>query len=386
MEYWHFSEMPYPFLPSPENYDSIRVTMPSSYMEPETAADLMSRYIKDWTVADKAGINIMINEHHGTATCMNSAAPLMAAALSQVTVRAKILILGNPVANRRDPVRVAEEMALLDLMTRGRLEVGFVRGVPYEISATNSSPTKMNERMWEAIDLIRKTWTNHNGPFNWEGAFFQHRQVNIWPRPYTQPHPPIWVTAMSQSSVPLVADADAVAATFLTGVEGTKRIFDSYRSRWHETGKGEVPLDRFGYAAMTFVGETDAEGMAGAEQLMWYLKSNKVPQEFILPPPGYSPYFARAGGSAGRWFGLRPCQHVDGPIGGIRNNVCRRPGHRGRADQELLRQNRWSGPLDFAQPGRLHGSRDSSFWNPELRRARKAAPRRSFRETGKPSQ
>ncbi|MGF4046152.1 LLM class flavin-dependent oxidoreductase [Paenarthrobacter nitroguajacolicus] len=229
---------------------------------------------------------------------MNSAAPLMAAALSQVTVRAKILILGNPVANRRDPVRVAEEMALLDLMTRGRLEVGFVRGVPYEISATNSSPTKMNERMWEAIDLIRKTWTNHNGPFNWEGAFFQHRQVNIWPRPYTQPHPPIWVTAMSQSSVPLVADADAVAATFLTGVEGTKRIFDSYRSRWHETGKGEVPLDRFGYAAMTFVGETDAEGMAGAEQLMWYLKSNKVPQEFILPP-GYSPYFARAGALQG---------------------------------------------------------------------------------------
>lgn len=293
MEYWHFSEMPYPFLPNEENYDSIRVTLPSSYMEPATAADLIDRYIKDWTVADQAGINIMVNEHHGTATCMNATVPLVAAALSQVTERAKILILGNPVANRKDPVRVAEEMAMLDLMTKGRLEVGFVRGVPFELSATNSSPLNMNERMWEAIDLIKAAWTTHDGPFNWEGKFFQHRQVNIWPRPYTQPHPPIWVTAMSQSSIPSVADADAVAATFLTGFEGTKKIFDTYRSRWEETGKGEVPLDRFGYAALSFVGDTDEEGLAGAEQLMWYLKSNKVPQEFTLPP-GYVPYFARA--------------------------------------------------------------------------------------------
>ncbi|WP_190264169.1 MULTISPECIES: LLM class flavin-dependent oxidoreductase [Glutamicibacter] len=298
MEYWHFSEMPYPHLPDEEKYDSIRVTMPNSFVDPGTAADLMDRYITDWIVADQAGINIMVNEHHGTATCMNAAAPLVAAALSQVTEQAKILILGNPVANRKDPVRVAEEMALVDLMTRGRLEVGFVRGVPYEISATNSSPIKMNERMWEAIDLIKAAWTTHDGPFNWEGEFFQHRQVNIWPRPYTQPHPPIWVSAMSPSSVPRVADGDAVLATFLTGVEGTKKVFDSYRARWEETGKGEVPLDRFGYAALTFVGDTDAEGMAGAEQLMWYLKSNKVPQEFILPP-GYTPYFARAGALQG---------------------------------------------------------------------------------------
>ena len=95
MEYWHFSEMPYPFLPGAETCDSIRVTMPSSYMEPATAADLMQRYIKDWTVADQAGINIMVNEHHGTATCMNAAAPLVGVALSQVTERAMILILGT---------------------------------------------------------------------------------------------------------------------------------------------------------------------------------------------------------------------------------------------------------------------------------------------------
>jgi alkanesulfonate monooxygenase SsuD/methylene tetrahydromethanopterin reductase-like flavin-dependent oxidoreductase (luciferase family) len=293
MEYWHFSETPYPDLPPEESYDSIRVTMPNSVIDPDKAADLWERYIEDWKVADEAGINIMVNEHHATATCMNAAAPVVAAALSQATKNAKILVLGNPVSNRKDPVRIAEEMALVDLLSRGRLEAGFVRGVPYEVSATNSSPVRMNERMWEAIDLIKAAWENHDGPFNWEGEHFQHRQINIWPRPYTQPHPPIWVTGMSPTSVPRIADNDYVLATFLTGYEGTKKVFDAYRTRWAESGKGEVPADRLAYCAMTYVGRTDDEGMEGAEQLMWYLRSNKVPPQFILPP-GYTPYFIRA--------------------------------------------------------------------------------------------
>lgn len=298
MQFWHFSETPYPYLPEETQYDSVRVTMPNSVVDPQVAADLWDRYLLDWQAADEEGLNIMVNEHHGTATCMDSAAPLIASALARITRQAKLLILGNPVANRKDPVRVAEEMALVDLLSKGRLEVGFVRGVPYEVSATNSSPVQMNERMWEAIDLIKTAWTSHDGPFNWNGEFFEHRQVNIWPRPYQQPHPPIWVTGMSASSVPRIADNDYVLATFLTGYEGTRKVFDAYRSRWQETGKGEVPLDRLAYCAMTFVGDTDEEGMAGAEELMWYLRSNKVPQQFILPP-GYTPYFARAGALQG---------------------------------------------------------------------------------------
>ena len=293
MDYWYFTETPYPYLPPEESYDSIRVTMPSSYLDPEVAAGLWERYLRDWKVADAAGLNIMINEHHGTATCMDAAAPVVAGALAQATENARILILGNPVSNRKDPVRVAEEMALIDLLTRGRLEAGFVRGVPYEVSATNSSPVLQSQRMWEAIDLIQRAWTEHDGPFNWEGRFFQHRQVNIWPRPLTQPHPPIWVTGMSASSVPPIADRDFVLATFLTGYEGTRKVFDAYRDRWTQTGKGTVPADRLAYCAMTYVGETDEEGMKGAEELMWYLSSNKVPKQFILPP-GYTPYVARA--------------------------------------------------------------------------------------------
>ncbi|MHA7223955.1 LLM class flavin-dependent oxidoreductase [Arthrobacter sp. RHLT1-20] len=293
MEFWHFSETPYPNLPPQEEYDSIRVTMPNSHIDVEVMADLWERYLQDWKAADAAGLNIMVNEHHSTATCMDSVAPVVAAALTQVVKDARICILGNPVANRSDPVRVAEEMAMLDVLSRGRLEVGFVRGVPYEISATNSSPYQMNERMWEAIDLIKKAWTTHDGPFNWEGDFFHHRQVNIWPRPYTQPHPPIWVTGMSPASATRIADNDFVLATFLTGYEGTRKVFQAYRDRWADQGKGAVPVDRLAYCAMAYVGRTDEEGMEGARQLMWYLHENKVPEQFILPP-GYVPYFARA--------------------------------------------------------------------------------------------
>src|SRR5438128_2726302 len=126
----------------------------------------------------------------------------------------------SPISNRREPVRVAEEMAMVDVYSRGRLECGFVRGVPYEISAGNHRPTKMMERFWEAHDLIVKAWTSHDGPFNWEGKYFHHRQVNIWPRPYQGPHPPIWITALSPSSAREVGARGYILARFLTGFEG----------------------------------------------------------------------------------------------------------------------------------------------------------------------
>jgi alkanesulfonate monooxygenase SsuD/methylene tetrahydromethanopterin reductase-like flavin-dependent oxidoreductase (luciferase family) len=292
MKFWYFSEAPYPYLPDADTYRSIRVTLPNSLLDPQRAADLWDRYLAEWQVADACGLNLMVNEHHATATCMNSAAPVVAGVLARTTTQGRILILGNPVANRRDPVRVAEEMAIVDILSRGRLDVGFVRSAPPEISAVNSKPVQMNERMWEAIDLICAAWTRHDGPFNWEGRFFQHRQVNIWPRPMQQPTPPIWITAMSPGSAARIADNSFVIATFLAGYEGTANLFDSYRERLAATGRD--PQDgKTAYAALVYTGKTDAEGEAGARQLLWYLHSNKLPPEYLYPP-GYMPYAARA--------------------------------------------------------------------------------------------
>jgi alkanesulfonate monooxygenase SsuD/methylene tetrahydromethanopterin reductase-like flavin-dependent oxidoreductase (luciferase family) len=295
VQYWHFSETAYPDLPDPGTYDSIRVTLPNGVIDPARAAGLWDRYIREWQVADECGLNVMVNEHHSTATCMNSVAPVVAGVLARVTSRARILLLGNPVANRRDPVRIAEEMALVDLLSHGRLDVGFVRGVPYEIAATNTKPIRMTERMWEAIELITRAWSTHDGPFNWEGEFFHHRQVNIWPRPYQEPTPPVWVTAVSPASASRIADHGYRLGTFLTGYEGTRAVFQVYRDRCAETGRPAPGDERFGYAALVYTGKTDDEGLDGARKLLWYLHSNKVATEFLYPP-GYTPYQVRAAG------------------------------------------------------------------------------------------
>ncbi|MET0633393.1 MAG: LLM class flavin-dependent oxidoreductase, partial [Xanthobacteraceae bacterium] len=164
MKAWHFSENAYPYLPPADEYESIRVSLPNRIYDPSKGAALYDRYIDEWLVAEDEGVEIMLNEHHQTATCVDPAAPLVLAALARLTSKARLLILGNPVANRRQPVRVAEEMAMVDILSKGRLECGFVRGVPYEVLPANSNPVRMNERQWEAMDLIVKAWTSHDGP------------------------------------------------------------------------------------------------------------------------------------------------------------------------------------------------------------------------------
>ena len=181
MQAWHFSESAYPYLPPSQDYPSIRVSLANRNYDPEKGAALWDRYLKEWQIAEEEGMEIMLNEHHQTATCVDPAAPIVLGALARMTSKARLLILGNPIANRRQPVRVAEEMALVDILSRGRVEAGFVRGVPYEISPANSNPVRMNERFWEALGLIVKAWTSHDGPVSHEGRFFHHRNINIWP-------------------------------------------------------------------------------------------------------------------------------------------------------------------------------------------------------------
>ena len=175
MDVWHFTEMPYPHLPPIDTLSSMRVTLPSRHYDPKIGADLYNRYLDEYMIADDLGFHHMVNEHHQTATCLDVAAPLSAAILARQTRKGRICILGNPVANRGDPLRIAEEMAMIDCISRGRLDVGFVRGVPYEIFAANTNPTQTVERLWEGIDLAVKAWTSHDEPFNFEGRFTRRR-------------------------------------------------------------------------------------------------------------------------------------------------------------------------------------------------------------------
>ena len=283
---WHFTEMPYPNLPPLDTLSTMRVSIPSKLYDPKIGAELYNRYLDEHMLADELGLNMLLNEHHQTATCINACAPLTAAILARQTSKGRICILGNPVANRQDPIRIAEEMAMIDCISRGRLDVGFVRGVPYEVFAANSNPTQTVERLWEGIDLVSKAWTHTEGPFNFEGKFTHKRAINLWPRPYQTPHPAIWITGSSDlENIKKAAARGFVFATFLQPHEKVKWMFDGYRSAYQDTG-----LPGGGgtaYMPLVFTADSDAEAEAGARELCWYLDAKSEPQ--YRNPPGYVP-------------------------------------------------------------------------------------------------
>ncbi len=177
---------------------------------------------------------------------------------------------------------------MVDVLSRGRLDCGFVRGVPMEIAPSNNNPTQSQARFWEAHDLIRKAWTTHDGPFRWEGRYFHYRTVNIWPRPYQQPHPPIWITTSTIGNAEEIGRHGYVCATFLVGTELAKQIFDAYRKGFRASFGHEPTPDRFAFLGFGHVAETDAAARPCAEKLLWYISAGKQAVQWATPP-GYMP-------------------------------------------------------------------------------------------------
>jgi len=286
MRVYHMTEEPYPDAWNVEA-ESLRVNLPNRHLDPVKAADLYHRFLDEWQLCDELGINIFVNEHHSTATCMTVSCNIVLGILAKTTKRVRILGLGIPIANRPDPLRVAEECAMIDVISRGRFDMGFIKGVPYEIVPSNSRPTSMVERFWEAHDLIIKALTTHDGPFSWESENFHYRSVNIWPRPWQQPHPPVWVSVNSPASVQPVAERGYVLGTVMTGYKA-KGLFDEYRRVWRASGRPEpVPLDRFCYCCFMACGHSEEEGLRRGNEVMAYLRTNAIVGEQFRSPPGY---------------------------------------------------------------------------------------------------
>ena len=172
---------------------SVRLTFSNSNFRPEIGARVYDEAFEQNQFAEEAGFDgIMLNEHHNTPTCMGATMNLEAAVLARTTSKAKIVLLGNPLPIFDNPVRLAEELAEIDMMSHGRLVSGFVRGTGVESWATNTNPIHNRERFQEAHDLVIKTWTTP-GPFRWEGKHYQFRVVNPFQVPLQKPHPPVWI-------------------------------------------------------------------------------------------------------------------------------------------------------------------------------------------------
>jgi len=146
---------------------------------------------------------VSVAEHHYSPQRLTPAPIVAAAHLMACTKNITIAVLG-PIVSQSNPVQVAEELAMLDTLSEGRLVVGLLRGITGEYLSYGLNPTEARERTTEAMDLILKAWTEPQ-PFGWEGRHFRFRTVSVWPRPLQQPHPPTYALGGSRESCEVAA-------------------------------------------------------------------------------------------------------------------------------------------------------------------------------------
>jgi alkanesulfonate monooxygenase SsuD/methylene tetrahydromethanopterin reductase-like flavin-dependent oxidoreductase (luciferase family) len=287
MRVYQFSEQPY--YPGWDKHSgTLRVTFPNRICDPHIAADLFHRFYDEYQLCDELGLDIMLNEHHQSATCMSSAVAVGLAVLARITKRARLLVLGYPIGHRPDPLRVAEELSTIDVISRGRLDMGFIKGIPYEIAASNRNPVELMERFWEAHDFIIKAMTTHDEVFNWEGEYFHYRQVNVWPRVWQEPHPPVWSTTGSSSQARVLGERGYVMATLGTGY-GTRKIYDAYRKSYVAKFNKAPRADRFAYLGLVGVAHDEAEARRRGDLIAGYVRTSPIVALPFRNPPGYLP-------------------------------------------------------------------------------------------------
>jgi alkanesulfonate monooxygenase SsuD/methylene tetrahydromethanopterin reductase-like flavin-dependent oxidoreductase (luciferase family) len=196
MKFHWFNLMPWPHLPEDfrEKHNSVWVDVDSRLYDPVKGHTVYNDYLDMLEFAAEQGFDgIGVNEHHQNAYGMMPSPQIMAATLARRTRDVSILLLGQSIAYYNPPTRVAEEMAMLDVISGGRLIAGFPVGTSMDGNfAVGVNPATLRERYQEAHDLIKKSWAEPE-MFAWNGKFHKLRYVNIWPRPIQYPSPPVWI-------------------------------------------------------------------------------------------------------------------------------------------------------------------------------------------------
>ena len=287
-----FHLMPYPDLSEDfeSKHHSVWVDLPNSLYDPVKGHRLYNDYLDQLEYAEQLGFDgIGVNEHHQNAYGLMPSPNLMAAALARRTSEATLVVLGNSLNLYNPPLRVAEEYAMLDVMSGGRLVAGFVLGTAMDSSLIfGLPPAILRERFREAHDLVVQAWTRP-GPFTFNGKYNRLRYVNPWPRPYQQPHPPIWVPGTGSLETMEWALQHDYMYTSLGFVpyRSYQTIMDQYWAAADRLGVDRNPY-RAGIMQVVCVSETDARAREEYEPHVMYLakKLQHIPIRYTVPP-GY---------------------------------------------------------------------------------------------------
>ncbi|HTZ08581.1 MAG TPA: LLM class flavin-dependent oxidoreductase, partial [Acidimicrobiales bacterium] len=287
MRFFSFHLMPYPGLP-PDYEGPAWVTCPNTFFDPVLGGALYHRYIDDLVYAEELGFDgVCVNEHHQNAYGIMPSPNLIASVLARQTSRVRIAVVGNALPLYDPPTRVAEEFAMIDCLSGGRLIAGMVVGGGPEYYSFSLNPAHARERFYEAHDLILRAWTEP-GPFEFIGKHYKLRYVNTWPRPVQQPHPEIWIPGVgSLETLEFVArHRYAYMGIPYFHISVFERMFTMLRQACADAGYEADPL-QLGWLVPVFVAESDAEARRRYEEHFWYFVRRLLPG-INISPPGYT--------------------------------------------------------------------------------------------------
>jgi alkanesulfonate monooxygenase SsuD/methylene tetrahydromethanopterin reductase-like flavin-dependent oxidoreductase (luciferase family) len=263
MKFEMFHLMPYRELPPDfrEKYRSVWVDVPSHLFDPVAAHRMYNDTLDELEYAAALGYDgICVNEHHQNAYGFMPSPNIMAAALARRTRDVALVVLGNSIALYNPPIRVAEEFAMLDCISGGRLVAGFPVGTSMDTNYVYGiNPATLRDRYYEAEELIIKAWTEPE-VFSFDGKYTQLRYVNIWPRPIQKPHPPVWIPGGGSIETWDWSLKKGYLYAYLSysGFKRGKTVMDGYWQAAARLGVEPNPY-RAGFLQLVAVGESESE-------------------------------------------------------------------------------------------------------------------------------
>jgi len=263
MRFTWFNLMPWPYLPDDfrQQNRSVWVDIPGKLYDPRKGHFVYHEYMDQLEYADALGFDgIGVNEHHQNGYGLMPSPNIIAAGLARRTSRAAICVIGNSIALYNPPIRVAEEFAMLDVISGGRLIAGFPVGTPMDTNfCYGQIPALTRDKYYEAHELIMRAW-KEDEPFAFDGKYTQLRYVNCWPKPIQKPHPPIYIPGGgSVETWDFCADFDYnYSYLSFTGYVRGKQFLDGFWERVAAKGKDPSPY-RAAFAQIICVADTDRE-------------------------------------------------------------------------------------------------------------------------------
>ena len=249
----------------------------------------------NWTLdelefAAKSGFDgVCTNEHHQNAYGFMVNPNMMGSVLARATRGPKtaIIQMGETAVFLNPPIRVAEEYAMLDSISEGRLVAGFPVGLGGDFAYSyGMAPIEQRARYTEAHDLITRAW-KATEQFAFNGKFYQLPMVNIWPKPVQRPHPPIWVPGNASTSTWDFVTKHDYSYCYLTyfGAKGAEHMVKGYWDKVEENGRDRNPY-RMGFLIPVGVSDTDEKAALeyGPAAEYFYHKGLHLPEQLLLPP------------------------------------------------------------------------------------------------------